>query len=141
MPYYGETGRQVGGVKFKDSSAGNFNLLIGDDLALCNGMNLPVPVLYDAGRKNRDEDLPEIGAFELENKIIWTGLTDQNWSEPGNWNINAIPGSSSNVVIKPALFNPVIDINQVIIRGMLLKSGSSLVIPQDKILEQSQGLQ
>ena len=141
MPYFGETGRQVGEVAFEDSSEGNFNLLIGDDLALCNGMKLSAPITYDAGRNGRDADLPDIGAFELQNKIIWTGLMDQNWSEPGNWNLNAIPGIFSNVVIKPAIFNPVIDINHVIIKGILLKSGSSLIIPQDKILEQSQGLQ
>jgi len=38
--------------------------------------------------------------MELENKNVWTGLMDQNWSNPGNWSTNEIPDIYSNVVIK-----------------------------------------
>jgi hypothetical protein len=97
---------------------------------------LPSPFLYDASVNKRYTELPDIGAFELEHKIVWTGLTGQNWSTPANWSLNALPGSISNVVIQPASFSPYVDIDHVLINGILLKPGSSLTIPQNNILEQ-----
>jgi len=139
MPYYAEIGRQVGEVAFKNPLAGDCHLSITDDPAICNGLNLTPPVFYDAGRSERDVDLPDIGALELENKIVWTGLIGNSWSTPGNWSLNATPVSSSNVVIEPAPFSPVIDIYHVFVKGMLIKPGSLLTIPQNNILEQIPG--
>jgi subtilisin-like proprotein convertase family protein len=138
MPYYGETGRQVGEISFVNPSAGNFRLVIGDDLLICNGLSLSEWILYDADKKQRDTDQPDIGAFELENKIIWTGSTDQNWSTITNWNLNTLPVNNSNVVIIPAQYQPHLDINHVVIRGVLLKQGSSLTIPPYNTIEQHQ---
>jgi subtilisin-like proprotein convertase family protein len=136
MPYFNEEGRQIGEVAFNNPSAGDFHLASGDDLAICNGLNLPSPFLYDASLNKRYTELPDIGAFELEHKIVWTGLTDQNWSTPANWSLNALPGSISNVVIQPASFSPYVDIDHIMINGILLKPGSSLTIPQNNTLEQ-----
>ncbi len=136
MPYFEEIGRIVGNVDFMDPPGGDFNLLIKSDNAICTGMGLSSPVLYDASRNSRDPEMPDIGAMELENKIVWTGLIDQNWTNPGNWSTNDIPDSFSNVVIKDALHNPVINIDNYVINGMLLKSGSFLSIIQNSILEQ-----
>jgi subtilisin-like proprotein convertase family protein len=136
MPYFVEDGRQIGEVAFKNPSEGDFHLMIADGIAICNGISLAPPVLYDAGLFERDTELPDIGAFELENKIVWTGLTSQNWSTPGNWSLNTLPVYLSNVIIQPATFSPHVDIEHVLINGIILKPGSSLTVPQNKILEQ-----
>ncbi len=38
----------------------------------------------------------------------WTGSTGINWNDPLNWNLNAIPDSSSIIVIQNSANNPVI---------------------------------
>jgi hypothetical protein len=98
-------------------------------------MNLAFPVLLDAGGHARPEEMPDIGAYEIENKIVWTGTTDQNWSNPGNWSAGALPGPLSNVVIEHSSNDPVVDSNGIMVRGILLKDGSSITIPQNIVFE------
>jgi subtilisin-like proprotein convertase family protein len=136
MPYYEETGRRVGQVSFINPSAGDFHLTVLDDLLICNGIALQPALAYDMDMNHRDGELPDIGALELENKVVWTGAINQNWSQPGNWNTNSIPGSHSNAIIQPAPFGPVLDLEHVTLDGILFKPGSSLQIPAGKTLEQ-----
>ena len=47
-----------------------------------------------------DETGPfEITAYTNPTDAIWTGNTDENWHNAGNWDVNAIPGANTNVTI------------------------------------------
>ncbi|NTV83279.1 MAG: M28 family peptidase, partial [Bacteroidales bacterium] len=61
MPYFAETGRQVGEVYFSNPASGDFRLVIGDDLLVCNGLNLDPPVIYDFDKNPRENFQPDIG--------------------------------------------------------------------------------
>jgi len=136
MPYFGETGKQVGEISLINPSAGDFRPSVGDDLILCNGVSQENDFLYDVLRNRRDPDIPDIGALELEQKIVWTGLEDQLWSESGNWSTNTLPSAVSNVVLRQSTYDPVLDINAEI-KGLLLKDSSGLIIPDGKVLLQT----
>jgi hypothetical protein len=137
MPYYAETGRQIGPLEFVDPATGNFRPTINNDLILCNGLGLAVPVIPDPDLNLRDNDLPDIGAYELENKIVWTGQADPKWSTPGNWNKGYLPLPFSNAIILPSPYLPVLDLD-VEIKALLLKNGTTLLIPDGMTLMQNQ---
>jgi hypothetical protein len=128
MPYFTEPGRQIGPIEFKDLASGNFQLTVNSEKAICNGMLLVPPVLLDMTGISRDDQNPDIGAFELENKLIWLGVEDQDWHNPVNWNNNLVPKSISNVVIPETSTYPVISEDNGYSGGVLLKPGGHLRI-------------
>lgn len=127
MPYYIEPGRQVGPVDFSDIPVGDFHLTINSDKAVCNGVVLDDPVLYDNSGTARDQDDPDIGAYELMYKKVWIGSANHEWSNPANWDEGGLPLEISNVVIQPVSFSPVLNASYQI-RGLLIKPGASLDI-------------
>lgn len=47
-----------------------------------------------------------IQSFPLPTSV-WTGAVNSNWNEPGNWENNAVPSTTSNVIIEDAI-NPLV---------------------------------
>lgn len=136
MAYYEEEGRQVGEIGFANALNGDYRLLITSDLAICNGKNLFSKFPFDFSGVQRDNLKPDLGAFELEKKWRWAGPVNQDWSNDGNWSPGQVPGNEANVVILPSPYSPAINLEQVIVRGLLIKPGASLNILPGKILEQ-----
>jgi hypothetical protein len=137
MPYFSEPGRQVGDISFVDPMAGDFHPGITDHLLVCNGLAIHSRLGIDCGKNYRDMNYPDIGALELENKIIWTGLFDDNWNAGENWNLGHIPMDSSNVVILPAANDPLLD-SDTEIRGLQIKPGAILELLPGSLLQQMQ---
>ena len=72
----------------------------------------------------------------LRNNNIWDGSESSNWETPGNWDGNAVPSSTNNVVIASTVNNPIIgsddtgDCNELIINSdaiLTINSGGSLI--------------
>lgn len=135
MPYFSEPGRQVGDISFVDPMAGDFHPKITDHWLVCNGLAIHKGLGIDCGKSFRDLNYPDIGALELENKIIWTGLFDENWNAAGNWNLGHMPLDSSNVVILPAANVPLLDTESEI-RGLQIKPGAILELMPGSQLKQ-----
>jgi hypothetical protein len=128
MAYHYEEGRQVGVVEFEDPEGGNFNLGIDSGPAICNGVSL-LPVVYiDPDRELRHPDSPDIGAYELENKVIWEGAVSDEWHDPTNWAPQNLPTESNNVVIGNGDHNPRLFMGTNYINGIYLKNGVNLNI-------------
>jgi hypothetical protein len=62
-------------------------------------------VTTDYGGSARSGSSPEMGAWEKNNTLTWTGSSSSDWSVAGNWDLNSIPLASSNVIIPSAPAN------------------------------------
>jgi hypothetical protein len=71
-----------------------------------------------------------LGGFFM---IIWTGSIDIAWEKPGNWNINAVPGSNDNVRIPNVANHPLIT-TQEAIKGMTIQPNGSVTIAHNGTL-------
>ena len=131
MPYFNESGRQIGDVDFVNAPGGDFRLLISSDKAICSGILLSPTLLVDIHGVERVSALPDVGACELENKVLWLGAGDQDWHNPLNWSDNSIPDAISNVVINETANSPLIINGDAFTGGILLKAGSHLQISGD----------
>jgi len=58
-------------------------------------------ITTDYGGSNRSGSSPEMGAWEKNNTLTWTGTTSTDWSVATNWDLGSIPLASSNVTIPP----------------------------------------
>src|SRR6185437_15205313 len=56
----------------------------------------------------------------------WTGATDNNWSNPGNWDSGKAPASADSVIIPNA--SPAILVDQATIANLQISSGGQLQI-------------
>jgi hypothetical protein len=131
MPYFNESGRQIGDVDFVNAPGGDFRLLISSDKAICSGILLSPALLVDIHGVERVSALPDVGACELENKVLWLGAGDQDWHNPLNWSDNSIPDAISNVVINETANSPLIINGDAFTGGILLKAGSHLQVAGD----------
>jgi hypothetical protein len=128
MAYYNEVGRQIGEVEFADPDEGNFNLGINSGPAICNGASL-VPVVYiDPDRELRHPNSPDIGAYELENKVVWEGAIGSEWHNPANWKPQNVPGSDNNVIIGNGDYMPEISNGTNYVNGIFLMDGADLFL-------------
>ena len=134
MPYYEEEGRQIGHVEFVDPDAGDFHLMISSDPALCSGDKLTPVVYIDPDRELRYSDAPDIGAYELEDKIVWEGNVSQDWGEAGNWDPPAVPGQGNNVIIEATASFPRVTTGTHRVKGIFLMDGAYLQIMAPAIL-------
>jgi subtilisin-like proprotein convertase family protein len=127
-PYSGEPGRQIGQVDFMDCINGDFRLKISNPGVVCSAVPLSSEISIDFNGNPRDGISPDIGAFELENKLIWLGSEGNDWHSPSNWSSNSTPNAFSNVVIGANDNEPVIQGANAVSRGLLLKPGANLII-------------
>ncbi|MBI4353002.1 MAG: hypothetical protein HY593_03655 [Candidatus Omnitrophica bacterium] len=44
--------------------------------------------------------------------FTWTGLLSTNWGDPGNWDLNSLPGPEDSVIIPDVTNDPVLDISR-----------------------------
>jgi hypothetical protein len=128
MPYYGSTGRQVGDPVFADTAAEDFRLTVLSTLAINRSASLTNGLKYDREGNKRYLEAPDIGAFEIEGKIVWTGDIDSDWHTSGNWSFNSIPDSNSTVVIPPASNEPVLGGSGTDVGAVIVLEGAGLTI-------------
>ncbi len=128
-PYPDEDGRVIGHVPFRDTTSGDFGLIISSELAICNGIQTNPAVSFDFEGKQRSPFMPDIGAYELPSKAVWLGLSSHEWDNQQNWIGNKTPEPCSNVVILPSGLSPFI-LSTVELKGVILKPGSSLIISE-----------
>ena len=128
MPYYVEPGRVIGDPEFLDPAAGDFRLTVFSDNAIVKGFKLAAPVDHDLGENLRYTDAPDIGAFELEKKIVWEGDSDEDWHNASNWSLSGVPGDADNVVIRLATRQPSVFSGIATVRGLILCPGSLLTV-------------
>ena len=74
---------------------------------------------------------------EITTTVVWTGGTDTNWGNPGNWNPMGVPGAFSDAVI-PAVANlPVVNeapSAPAICCNLTIQSGASVTVSPGKRL-------
>ncbi len=128
MHYYGSPGRQVGDPGFADTLTGDLNITIFSDKAINKGLIMGDFQLYDRAGNKRYLQGPDLGAFELGGKLVWTGAVDTDWFSPGNWSANTVPDTNSNVVIQPAVNSPLLQGQNTVVSGLIILEGSGLTI-------------
>ena len=69
-----------------------------------------------------------MGAYELDNKVVWTGNLDTNWYNTSNWSTESLPNSDANIIIDEGPNFPVINYGIVECNGMILMKGTSIKI-------------
>jgi hypothetical protein len=57
--------------------------------------------------------------------LIWTGAQNEDWNEPGNWNLNRVPTAGDQVTINSCSTCPKLE-NGVTVSALLLNSGSKI---------------
>ena len=62
-------------------------------------------VTTDYGGSARSGSSPEMGAWEKNNTLTWSGSSSTDWSVAGNWDLGSAPVASSNVSIPSAPSN------------------------------------
>ena len=60
----------------------------------------------------------------LATTFVWTGMTDNTWHTPSNWNMNAVPGAGDTAMIENAFVT--IDMNHTIKKVILVNSQLSI---------------
>jgi subtilisin-like proprotein convertase family protein len=138
MAYAQEEGRMIGSVTFRNASLGDFHLVVPAEPAICNGSPLFPAVSVDPERTVRCTEAPDIGAYELEDKKVWFGTSSNNWNDPSNWNGSSLPGESSNVVVEPAVYDPLLPAGTIRVNGLLVKEGATVHLPDGSNLVISQ---
>lgn len=128
MHYYGSPGRQVGDPGFADTLTGDLNITIFSDKAINKGLIMGDFQLYDRAGNERYMQGPDLGAFELGGKLVWTGALDTDWFTPGNWSANSVPDTNSNVVIQPAANSPLLQGQNTEVSGVIILEGAGLTI-------------
>ena len=78
--------------------------------------------------------LTTLGEFQLaepfSSGITWTGSVNSDWNNPGNWNPNNVPLSSSDVLIPVAANQPsFLTPGNGLVRNVVLQAGAILTIP------------
>jgi subtilisin-like proprotein convertase family protein len=134
MPYFGDTGRQIGDPVFSDLSSGDFELTVLSEKAICNAIPLDPPVITGYNLALRYPEAPDIGAFELENKNVWKGGVDKNWQNPANWGKVNLPDSTTNVIIPIVTHQPAIYSGSAACKGLLVEPGSNLELKSPALL-------
>jgi hypothetical protein len=80
---------------------------------------------------------PEIGAYERDATVTWTGATSTDWNTGSNWNSGAVPTSGLNINIGSATYQPHItqDISSpTVCNNLTIQSGCILTIDPGKAL-------
>jgi hypothetical protein len=80
-----------------------------------------------------------VGAEERNPVFTWTGYLftaalNDNWSEPGNWNLNRVPEPYANVIVKASGKLSLRDAAQTQINQLTLLDGASLIVQNTKFL-------
>ncbi|MBK7212208.1 MAG: T9SS type A sorting domain-containing protein [Bacteroidales bacterium] len=95
-------------------------------------------ITIDHGGTTRSASSPEIGAWEQNNTITWTGTTDTDWLVAGNWDSGTLPTASTNVSIPSAPVNqPHITSlvsSPAVCNNLSIESGAILTINSGKAL-------
>ena len=63
----------------------------------------------------------------ISNVITWTGAVSSDWNNPANWNNNAVPTSSSTIIIPVTVNKPISTGNQFV-KDITIYSGETLYI-------------
>jgi hypothetical protein len=140
--YWGLSNSGVNG--FTDISA-TFNFAISDVDPAVNPSNLaaarysaPVWTAATVGTITATSlqitGLTTLGEFQLaepfSSGITWTGSVNTDWNNPGNWNPNTVPLSSSDVLIPVAANQPsFLTPGNGLARNMVIQTGVILTIP------------
>jgi hypothetical protein len=95
-------------------------------------------VTTDYGGSARSGSSPEMGAWEKNNTLTWTGSSSNDWSVEGNWDLNSLPLASSHVTIPSAPANQP-HITQAVAspaacNSLTIQSGAILTIDPGKAL-------
>ncbi|MEI7492532.1 MAG: T9SS type A sorting domain-containing protein [Bacteroidota bacterium] len=80
---------------------------------------------------------PEMGAYERDATVTWTGGTSTNWNTGSNWNSGAVPTSGLNINIGTGTYQPHItqDIGSpTTCNNLTIQSGCVLTIDAGKAL-------
>ena len=65
---------------------------------------------------------------------IWTGLVDNNWNNPSNWNTGCVPTVDVSVLIQPG-GNPLIGSDGGSVKRLTMQAGATLGLDADAVLE------
>ena len=74
---------------------------------------------------------------EISGTFVWTGATDTNWSTPGNWSPNGVPGAFSDAVIPDVANLPVVNevpAEPAMCNSLTIQSGASVTVSPGKAL-------
>ncbi|MBN96614.1 MAG: hypothetical protein CMC56_01715, partial [Flavobacteriaceae bacterium] len=73
--------------------------------------------------------VPAIDDFKIEDKGMWTGNIDTDWSNTSNWSDGVVPTSTENLTLNSGLSNyPIISGSNVTLADVNINSGASLTI-------------
>jgi hypothetical protein len=86
----------------------------------------------------RSATSPEMGAWEQNNTITWTGTTDTDWLLPSNWDSGILPTASTNVIVPSASSNQPhvtsLVSSPTVCNNISIQSGAVLTIDPGKAL-------
>jgi hypothetical protein len=95
-------------------------------------------VTTDYGGSARSGSSPEMGAWEKNNTLSWTGSSSTDWSVAGNWDLGSVPLASSNVSIPSAPTNQPHITSSIsspaVCNNLTIQSGAVLTIDPQKAL-------
>jgi hypothetical protein len=80
---------------------------------------------------------PEMGAYERDATVIWTGGTSTDWNTGSNWNSGGVPTAGLNVIIGSGTYQPNVygDISSpTTCNNLTIQAGCSLTIGAGKAL-------
>jgi hypothetical protein len=80
---------------------------------------------------------PEIGAYERDATVSWTGATSTDWNVASNWNSGAVPTSGLSVIIPSTSNQPHITqsiSSPTVCNNLTIQSGAVLTIDPGKAL-------
>ncbi|MGB0881278.1 MAG: hypothetical protein ACPGTO_12040, partial [Polaribacter sp.] len=66
--------------------------------------------------------------------VTWTGATDTDWANAGNWNTGVVPTASENTSIPSGGNQPVIN-SAVSVKSFVIENGGTLTINAEKSLD------
>jgi len=69
-----------------------------NDYQIATGINPASDTDLDGNNRLDDVDI-DMGAYEYQNNSTWTGVTNNDFSNPGNWSVASSPNSNTVVVI------------------------------------------
>lgn len=128
MHYYNATGRQIGDPFLINPTIGDMRLTLQSTKAINGSVALSDTLKYDWQGGLRYPDAPDIGAFELPGKIVWTGATGNGWFTPANWSGNQLPGPGNTAVIPSSPNDPVLEGSNANVTGIVILDNAGLTV-------------
>ena len=70
----------------------------------------------------------DLGCYEFQNTVVWTGATSSAWNVGSNWSNGAVPNANSYVIIPDQSNDPVISSANDVAGVLKIHAGANLYL-------------